>query len=114
MTKTQQSSRRTKHIDIKYFSIIQWTEDELITFQQTKSEYNFADNLRKITGKCKFHQHADIFMGRRPPQYIIKTVSKTTRQQQNTKETIYIPHILFSTCIKLHQLNFTECIEYIF
>ena len=71
MTKTQQSSRRTKHIDIKYFSILQWTEDELITFQQTKSECNFADSLSKITGKCKFHQHADIFTGRRPPQYII-------------------------------------------
>ena len=99
--------------DIKYFSILQWTEDELITFQQTKSEYNFADSLSKITGKYKFHQHADIFMGKRPPNYTIKTVSKNTRQQQNKNETIYIPHILFSTCIKLHQLNSTECIEYI-
>ena len=49
--------------------VIQWTEEELVTFAETKSEHNWWSNsLSKTNGRIKHHEHFDCTMGRRQPK----------------------------------------------
>ena len=57
---------------MKYFAILQWTEDKYLKYQQTDTTGNYSDSLSKINGSTKQHEHFDIAMGRRPPIYTMK------------------------------------------
>ena len=70
MTNAQQPTKRTRHVDMKEFVILQWTEEEQITFEDVPSALNPSDSLSKPTGRVKFYEHRDILMGRRRPQYV--------------------------------------------
>ena len=70
LTNAQQPTRRTRHIDMRDFCILQWTEEELIIFNDVASHYNVSDSLSKPTGHIKFYEHMDILMGRRKPTYV--------------------------------------------
>jgi hypothetical protein len=69
MTNAQQPTRRTRHVDIKQFVILQWSEEDLMTFTDCPSALNIADSLTKQTGCIKFYEHMDIIMGRRCPEF---------------------------------------------
>jgi hypothetical protein len=69
MTNAQQPTRRTRHIDMKQFVILQWSEEDLISFTDCPSALLVADSLTKQTGRTKFYEHMDIIMGRRQPKY---------------------------------------------
>jgi hypothetical protein len=88
----QHPSRRTRHVDIKHFVILEWTEQEYIKFQDVKSEYNISDSLSKQTGRIKFYEHTDILMGRLRPQYCISDI--TTHNTSALESQI---HSLFAT-----------------
>ena len=45
LTNAQQPTRRTRHIDMKDFVILQWTEEEKIKFVDVKSEYMSLHSL---------------------------------------------------------------------
>ena len=77
LANAQQPTRRTRHIDMKDFVILQWTEEEKIKFVDVKSEYNAADAVSKPTGRTKFHTFKDILMGRRRPDYVRGLTTKT-------------------------------------
>ena len=62
-------TRRTRHMDIKYFSLQQWIEQDLILLQDIESTYNVADTFTKQLGRVLFHQHNDTVMGRKYPIY---------------------------------------------
>ena len=66
----QQPTRRTRHIDMRDFVIMQWTEEEKIIYKDVASAYNPSDSISKPTGRTKFYQQNDIIMGRHHPQYI--------------------------------------------
>ena len=68
----QQPTRRVRHVEMKYFAILQWTEDKYLKYQQTNTTGNYSDSLSKINGSTKHHKHFDIAMGRRPPVYTMK------------------------------------------
>jgi hypothetical protein len=70
MTNAQQPTKRTRHVDMKEFVILQWTEEERITYENVPSALNPSDSLSKPTGRTKFYEHRDILMGRRRPQYV--------------------------------------------
>jgi hypothetical protein len=70
MTTAQQPTKRTRHVVMKEFVILQWTEEEQITFEDVPSALNPSDSLSKPTGRVKFYEHRDILMGRRRPQYV--------------------------------------------
>jgi hypothetical protein len=70
MTNAQQPTKRTQHVDMKEFVILQWTEEERITYENIPSALNPSDSLSKPTGRTKFYEHRDILMGRRRPQYV--------------------------------------------
>jgi hypothetical protein len=70
LSNAQQPTKRTRHVDMKEFVILQWTEEEQITFEDVPSARNPSDSLSKPTGRVKFYEHRDILMGRRRPQYV--------------------------------------------
>jgi hypothetical protein len=69
MTNAQQPTRRTRHVELKQFAVLQWVEDEQIIFGDIGTAYNISDSLTKQTGRTKFHQHHDLLMGRLRPTY---------------------------------------------
>ncbi len=69
MTNAQQPTRRTRHVELKQFAVLQWVEDEQIIFGDIGTAYNISDSLTKQTGRTKFHQHHDLLMGRLRPLY---------------------------------------------
>jgi hypothetical protein len=77
MATAQQPTRRTRHIDIKQFVILQWTEEDLLSYTDCPSALLMADSMTKQTGRTKFYQHMDVIMGRRKPKFapMINSVS---------------------------------------
>jgi hypothetical protein len=69
MTNAQQPTRRTRHVELKQFAVLQWVEDEQIIFGDIGTAHNISDSLTKQTGRTKFHQHHDLLMGRLRPTY---------------------------------------------
>ena len=69
MATAQQPTRRTRHIDMKQFVILQWSEEDLISFTDCPSALLVADSMTKQTGRTKFYEHMDIIMGRRRPKF---------------------------------------------
>ena len=69
MAKAQKPTRRTCHVELKHFVILQWTDDEYIDFLETPTKNMTSDSLSKSTDRTKFYEHMDVLMGRRKPQY---------------------------------------------
>ena len=91
LANAQQPTRRTRHIDMKDFVILQWTEEERIKFVDVKSEYNPADAVSKPTGRTKFYTFKDVLMGRRRPDYVrgLKMVINKLQQYMGIQMMIY-------------------------
>jgi hypothetical protein len=70
MVDAQAPTRRTRHVDIRYFALLQWSDTGQIKATAIPTASNISDSMTKRTGRIKFHQHADLFMGRIPPQYV--------------------------------------------
>jgi hypothetical protein len=68
MATAQQPTRRTRHIDMKQLVVLQWSDEDLISFTDCPSALLTADSMTKQSGRTKFHQHFDTLMGRRQPQ----------------------------------------------
>jgi hypothetical protein len=69
MATAQQPTRRTRHVDMKQFVILQWSEEDLISFTDCPSALLVADSVTKQTGRTKFYEHMDAIMGRRKPKF---------------------------------------------
>jgi hypothetical protein len=70
MVDAQAPTRRTRHVDIRYFALLQWSATGQVKAKAITTALNISDSMTKPTGRIKFHQHADLFMGRIPPQYV--------------------------------------------
>ena len=64
-----QPTRRTRHMDIKIFSVQEWIEEDLIVLQDIQTSDNISDTFTKQLGRNLFWKHTDTLMGRRYPQY---------------------------------------------
>ncbi len=69
MGNAQKPTPRTRHIDIKYFSIFEWVECNLMLLDHIDTSINMADNLTKALSPILFHQHANFLLGHIPPTY---------------------------------------------
>ena len=72
------STKRTRHVDIRYFALLQWAESGQLCARPIPTSHNISDSLTKATGRIKFHQHADIYMGRQRPQYAPQPQSQSS------------------------------------
>ena len=69
MGNAQQPTRRTRHMDIKHFSLLDWIERELIIMQRINTSDNSADALTKSLGRTLHYRHTDYILGKLIPSY---------------------------------------------
>jgi hypothetical protein len=69
MGNAQKPTPRTRHMDIKYFSLSEWVERDLMHLERIDTKINMADHLTKGLTRALFHRHADFLLGHIPPQY---------------------------------------------
>ena len=69
MANAQKPTPRTRHIDIKWFSLAEWVERDLLKLERVDTTQNMADHFTKQLGPLLFSRHCDYLMGRVPPTY---------------------------------------------
>ena len=69
MGNAQKPTTRTRHIDIKFFSLCDWVERDLMVLERIDTSINMADHLTKALQPTLFHRHADYLLGHIPPTY---------------------------------------------
>ena len=98
LANAQKPTRRTRHVELKHMVILQWCDDELLSFLETKSESNYSDSLSKATERTKFYQHCDVIMGRRKPAYAALNTIPLDNTLSTKGETIHSNIIHFLSC----------------
>ena len=69
MVSAQAPTKRTRHVDIRYFALLDWSTTKRLMAVNIPTDKNPSDAFTKAVGRTKFHQHADSYMGRIPPTY---------------------------------------------
>jgi hypothetical protein len=69
MANAQQPTRRTRHMDIKHFALLDWVERDLLILEAIRTHDNAADTMTKTLTKQLFYRHYDTYMGLRIPEY---------------------------------------------
>jgi len=62
MGNAQKPTSRTRHIDIKYFSLCEWIERDLILLDRIDTSINMSDHLTKSLQTLLFHRRADFLL----------------------------------------------------
>ena len=70
MINANKPTKRTKHIDRKYFAIQDWVERDLLILHKINTQDNASDAMTKNLSKILFNRHMDLVLGRRPPTYV--------------------------------------------
>ena len=73
MANAQQLTRRTHHMEIKKFALLDWVERDLLTLHSISTHNNAADTMTKALGRQLFYRHVDTIMGRRQPKQFIRS-----------------------------------------
>ena len=76
MANAGQPTRRTRHIEIRQFALLDWVERDLLLLMEIASPDNCADPFTKPVGKTAFWKHYDILMGRKVPKFVEKRTYK--------------------------------------
>jgi len=69
MGNAQKPTTRTRHMDIKYFSLCEWVERNLMILENINTSINMSDHMTKGLQTILFHRHADFLLGHIPPMY---------------------------------------------
>jgi hypothetical protein len=69
MGNAQKPTPRTRHLDIKYFSLCEWVERDLMLLDRIDTSINMSDHMTKNLQPILFHRHADFILGHVPPMY---------------------------------------------
>ena len=75
MANAQRPTKRTRHMDIRYFTIQQWVAEDLLCLKRIDTADNFADSMTKPLGRTLFYSHMNYVMGRLIPEYLRETLS---------------------------------------
>ncbi len=77
MGNAQKPTPRTCHIDIKYVSLCEWVERDLILLDQIDTSINISNHLTKPLQTLLFHRHTNFLLGHVPPSYspVYSTIS---------------------------------------
>ena len=82
MANAQQPTKRTRHMDIKHFSLVDWVERDLLLLQDISTHDNAADAMTKMLPRQLFYRHLDTYMGRRIPTHLqLNSQSDSTTKQ---------------------------------
>ena len=61
MANSQQTTRRTRHVEMKHFVILKWKDDKFINFIGTKTDENYSNSLSKPTAKNILQTHRNLY-----------------------------------------------------
>ena len=78
MGNAQQPTRRTKHMDLKKFALLDWVECDLLIMRRITSSDNFVDPLTKPMGKELHARHCEYLLGKRIPKYVYAYLDTNT------------------------------------
>ena len=79
MGNAQQPTRRTWHMDIIIFPLLDWIERDLILMKRINTSDDSADTLTKSLGHNLFYRHNDYILGKTIPTYA--AAYKTTHEK---------------------------------
>ena len=113
-------TKRTRHVDIRYFALLEWSESGQLKAEPIPTDANISDSMTKATGRIKFHQHADLYMGRTPPPYVPATsLSSLQSHQISTFHLIPVPldtlsalHHPIISAFTIHSTDLLEATEH--
>ena len=69
MGNAQQPTRRTRHMDIKKFVLIDWIEHDLLIMKRIATNDNYSDTMTKQVGRVLHYRHFDYILGKIKPRY---------------------------------------------
>ena len=69
MANAGQPTRRTRHICIKQFALMDWVKEDLLELKYIETSKNCADALTKQLDRILYHRHFDVLMGINKPPY---------------------------------------------
>ena len=75
MANAQRPTKRTRHMDIRYFTIQQWVAEDLLCLKRIDTADNFADLMTKPLGRTLFYRHMNYVIGRLIPEYLQESLS---------------------------------------
>ena len=75
LSNAHQPTKHTRHVAMKHFVILEWTEEDKIIYKQTPTDSMISDSLTKPNARIKHNEHFDIIMGRQKPMYVKETKS---------------------------------------
>ena len=64
MANSGQPTKRTRHMDTKYFALQQWVEQDLLTLKRMSNSDKESDAMTKNLARTLFYRHQDYIMGR--------------------------------------------------
>ena len=67
LTQSQKPTKRTRHVDMRYFAVLDWVEQDLLSIKKISTHDNSADVLTKSLGRSLFYRHVDTLLVRRRP-----------------------------------------------
>jgi hypothetical protein len=83
MGNAQQPTRRTRHLDLKKFTLLDWIQKDLIFMKRITTNDNSSDELTQQTGRQLFYRHFDYILGKIIPNYV-KCIEKPDNSTVNT------------------------------
>jgi hypothetical protein len=69
MANAQKPTPRIRHLDIKYFSLSEWVERDLMVLERIDTSINLLDHFIKSLQPNLFHRHTDFILGHIPLAY---------------------------------------------
>ena len=69
MANAKRPTRRTRHMDVKFFAIQQWVKRDLLTLARIATADDYADALTKSLGRNLHYRHMDFIMGKLRPDF---------------------------------------------
>uniref|UniRef100_A0A7S2W8N9 Reverse transcriptase Ty1/copia-type domain-containing protein n=1 Tax=Eucampia antarctica TaxID=49252 RepID=A0A7S2W8N9_9STRA len=69
MANAQRPTRRTRHLDIRCFALLDWVETDQIVMETISTHDNPANTLTKILGPQLLSRHSSTLLGKRKPMY---------------------------------------------
>ena len=71
MENSGQPTKRTRHMDTKYFALQQWADRDLLALKRVATEDNESDAMTKNVGRTLFYRHLYYITGKVIHEYVI-------------------------------------------
>ena len=75
MANAQRPTKRTRHMNIRHFTIQQWVAEDLLCLRRIDTADNYSDSMTKALGRTLFYCHMNYIMGRKIPEYLKATLN---------------------------------------